>query len=95
MIVNALINLIAALAMCSWLYRLQRHHASFSVQVFTGLGLGVVLGAVMHFVYGTASPLDHDNQRLLRYCWYRTRQAVANDRRAADHGVDCERDCQT
>jgi uncharacterized protein len=57
MIVNTLINLIAALAVCGWLYRMQRYHASFSLQVFTGLGLGVVLGAAIHLVYGTGSPV--------------------------------------
>jgi uncharacterized protein len=48
-------NLMLALALCGWLWRLQRRHASFSVQVFTGMALGIALGALMHWVYGVDS----------------------------------------
>ena len=51
-----LINLVLALLVCALLYRLQATHVSFTKRVFTGLGLGVVLGAVMQAVYGAGSP---------------------------------------
>ena len=44
------INVAVALVACAWLFQLQRRRASFAVQVFTGMGLGVALGAVMHWV---------------------------------------------
>lgn len=65
MLVSTLINLAVALAVCGWLFRLKRHHASFTVQVFTGLGLGIALGAAMHIVYGAGSPvIAHTNAYL-------------------------------
>ena len=51
-----LINLVLALLVCVLLYRLQAKHVSFTKRVFTGLGLGVVLGAAMQAVYGAGSP---------------------------------------
>ena len=47
---STFINIAVALAVCAWLFHLQRRRASFSVQVFTGMGLGIALGAVMHWV---------------------------------------------
>lgn len=55
--VSTLVNLAIALAACGWLFSLQRSHASFTIQVFTGLGLGIVLGAAMHLAYGADSPV--------------------------------------
>lgn len=52
---TTLINIVVALAACGWLRHLQRRHASFSVQVFAGMGLGIALGAVMHLIYGADS----------------------------------------
>ena len=51
-----LINLAVALTVCVLLYRLQAGHVSFTKRVFTGLGLGVVLGAALQALYGAASP---------------------------------------
>jgi L-cystine uptake protein TcyP (sodium:dicarboxylate symporter family) len=51
------INVAVALAACVCLYQLQRRRASFAVQVFTGMGLGVAIGAAMHWVYGVESPV--------------------------------------
>src|SRR5690606_20184171 len=51
-----LINLLVALAICVLLYRLQAHHVSFTKRVFTGLGLGIVLGAALQAFYGATSP---------------------------------------
>jgi uncharacterized protein len=55
--VTTLINIAVALAACAWLFHLQRRRTSFSVQVFTGMGLGVVLGAALHWLYGIDSPV--------------------------------------
>jgi uncharacterized protein len=55
--VPTLFNLILALALCGGLLYVQRRHASFSVQVFTGMALGIALGALLHAVYGVDSPV--------------------------------------
>jgi len=52
---SVLLNLAAALLLLGFLYRQQRQHATFTVRVFTALGLGVVLGAVLQAVYGATS----------------------------------------
>jgi L-cystine uptake protein TcyP (sodium:dicarboxylate symporter family) len=52
-----LFNLLIALALCALLYRQQVLHKSFSVRVFTGLGLGIALGAALHLFYGADSPV--------------------------------------
>src|SRR5688572_361950 len=56
MTLSLLLNLAVALLACFLLYRMQAAHASFTKRVFTGLGLGVVLGAAFQFMYGAASP---------------------------------------
>ncbi|MYM26187.1 cation:dicarboxylase symporter family transporter [Duganella sp. FT135W] len=55
MTINVILNLLAALALLGLLYAQQHKHASFSVRVFTGMGLGVVLGAVLQAIYGAGS----------------------------------------
>ena len=52
---SVVLNLAAALLLLGFLYRQHRGHASFTVRVFTALGLGVVLGAVLQAVYGAGS----------------------------------------
>ena len=52
-----ILNIAAALALCFVLYRMQAAHASFTKRVFTGLGLGVLLGALFQLAYGAASPV--------------------------------------
>jgi len=54
--INPVINLAIALALLAFMYRQQSRHASFTVRVFTGLGLGVLLGAGLQAVYGAANP---------------------------------------
>jgi len=55
MTINVILNLLAALALLGLLYAQQRKHASFSVRVFTGMGLGVVLGALLQARYGAGA----------------------------------------
>src|SRR5438067_432642 len=50
-------NLVVALAVCALLYRMQAGHVSFTKRVFTGLGLGILAGAAMQSLYGTAAPI--------------------------------------
>jgi hypothetical protein len=62
---STFINVAVALAACACLFQLQRRRASFAVQVFTGMGLGVALGAVMHWAYGVESPVVKDTNAYL------------------------------
>ncbi|MYM31586.1 cation:dicarboxylase symporter family transporter [Duganella sp. CY15W] len=55
MATNVILNLLAALALLGLLYAQQRKHASFSVRVFTGMGLGVLLGAALQALYGAGA----------------------------------------
>lgn len=56
MTINLIINLALALAICGLMYRQQHRHASFTKRVFTGLGLGVLLGLALQLIYGAESP---------------------------------------
>lgn len=50
-----IINIIALFALIALLFTMQKKHVSFSKRVFTGLGLGIVLGFIIHLLYGTTS----------------------------------------
>ena len=52
-----ILNLAIALAACGLLYVMQQRHLSFTKRVFTGLGLGIVLGAACQAFYGNGSPV--------------------------------------
>ncbi|QTM98729.1 cation:dicarboxylase symporter family transporter [Sediminibacillus dalangtanensis] len=49
------LNIAVLLAIIGVLITLQRKHVSFSKRVFTGLGLGIILGAVLQWIYGSGS----------------------------------------
>jgi L-cystine uptake protein TcyP (sodium:dicarboxylate symporter family) len=55
MTLPVLLNLAAALLLLGFLYHQQRRHATFTVRVFTALGLGVALGAALQALYGADS----------------------------------------
>ncbi|MET3133839.1 L-cystine uptake protein TcyP (sodium:dicarboxylate symporter family) [Oxalobacteraceae bacterium GrIS 1.11] len=57
MTLSIILNLAVGLALCAFLYRQQSRHASFTVRVFTGLGLGIALGAALQATYGATSPV--------------------------------------
>ncbi|HEY1226466.1 MAG TPA: cation:dicarboxylase symporter family transporter [Ramlibacter sp.] len=57
MSIQLILNLAIALAVCALLFLMQQRHASFTKRVFTGLGLGIVLGARFQAVYGLGSPV--------------------------------------
>lgn len=60
-----ILNLAIALVVCGLLYRLQATHASFTKRVFTGLGLGVLLGGAFQIVYGATSTVVADTSAWL------------------------------
>ena len=55
MAINIILNLLAALVVIGFMFRQQSRHATFTVRVFTGLGLGVLLGAAAQAIYGIDS----------------------------------------
>src|SRR5690625_1567365 len=50
-----IINIIILLAIIGLLIWMQKKHFSFTKRVFTGLGLGILLGALLQFIYGAES----------------------------------------
>ncbi|MRV72428.1 cation:dicarboxylase symporter family transporter [Duganella sp. FT92W] len=56
MAITVFLNLAIAAALLAFMYRQQAKHATFTVRVFTGLGLGVALGAGLQAAYGIAAP---------------------------------------
>jgi L-cystine uptake protein TcyP (sodium:dicarboxylate symporter family) len=57
MAIQLIINLGAALLLGAFLYHQQRRHLSFTVRVFSALGLGVLLGALLQLTYGAGSEI--------------------------------------
>jgi len=55
MAITIILNLIVALIVFAFMFRQQSRHATFTVRVFTGLGLGVLLGAAAQAIYGADS----------------------------------------
>lgn len=49
------INIVVLLAIIALLIWMQKKHFSFSKRVFTGLGLGIILGGLLQVAYGTGS----------------------------------------
>src|SRR5699024_3236679 len=50
-----LINTLILLGLIGLLIWMQKKHLSFSQRVFTGLGLGIILGGILQAVYGSES----------------------------------------
>ncbi|HDC2778595.1 TPA: L-cystine transporter [Staphylococcus aureus] len=50
-----LINIIVLVIFIVILHMMARKHISFAKRVFTALGIGIVFGVLLHFVYGTHS----------------------------------------
>lgn len=51
------VNIAVLVALIGLLIWMQKKHFSFSKRVFTGLGLGIVLGAVLQMIYGAESTI--------------------------------------
>ncbi|WP_188454661.1 L-cystine transporter [Virgibacillus oceani] len=56
-LVSIIVNIAILVAIIGLLIWMQKKHLSFSKRVFTGLGLGIVLGAILQAVYGTGSEI--------------------------------------
>ena len=63
--INLFVNLLLTLAICCLLYWQQNRHVSFSKRVFTGLGLGVLLGMTFQLLYGVESNVIGDTNAYL------------------------------
>ena len=50
-----IINIVVLLAIIGLLINMQKKHVSFSKRVFTGMGLGILLGVILQAIYGTGS----------------------------------------
>lgn len=50
-----IVNIVVLLAIIGLLIWMQKRHFSFTKRVFTGLGLGIVFGAILQAIYGTGS----------------------------------------
>ncbi|WP_243290375.1 L-cystine transporter [Bacillus sp. FJAT-47783] len=50
-----LVNIAIMLLIVLGLFYMQKKHVSFSKRVFTALGIGIIFGIVLQFVYGSAS----------------------------------------
>jgi len=52
-----IINIVILLAVIIGLYSMQKKHVSFSKRVFAGLGIGILFGLIINFLYGTSSEI--------------------------------------
>lgn len=50
-----IVNIAGLVALVGLLHTMNRKKVSFSKRVFTGLGLGIGYGLILHFAYGTES----------------------------------------
>lgn len=50
-----IVNIAVLLMLMFGLFIMQKKHVSFSKRVFTGLGLGLIFGFIIHLIYGTTS----------------------------------------
>lgn len=50
-------NILVLLGLIGLLIWMQKKHISFTIRVFTGLGLGILLGALLQMVYGAESSI--------------------------------------
>ncbi|MDR0920822.1 MAG: cation:dicarboxylase symporter family transporter [Lactobacillales bacterium] len=53
--VSIVIILALFIGVIFWFYQLQKKHVKFSTRVFTGLGVGLVFGALMQIIFGATS----------------------------------------
>ncbi len=50
-----ILNVAVLVVLIGILIRMQQKHYSFSKRVFAGLGIGIVVGAILQAIYGTGS----------------------------------------
>lgn len=56
-----IVNLVITLALILGIYFMQRKHVSFSKRVFAALGIGVIFGLVLQFIYGPSSKVINES----------------------------------
>ena len=56
-----IINIVVFFIFIFALYKMQKKHVSFSKRVFTGLGIGLIFGFIIHLIYGTDSEITTGN----------------------------------
>ncbi|WP_438313297.1 L-cystine transporter [Sporosarcina sp. FA9] len=56
-----LLNIVGLLLLVSVLFLMHRKKVAFSKRVFTGLGLGIIYGLILHYTYGTESAVLKDS----------------------------------
>ena len=54
-VIFVIINIAVLLALIGLLVYMQKKHVSFTKRVFTGLGIGIILGVILQVVYGEGS----------------------------------------
>lgn len=52
-----ILNIVIFVLLLAGLFVMAKKHVSFSKRVFTALGIGIVLGAIMHLAYGAGSKI--------------------------------------
>ncbi|MCM3766765.1 L-cystine transporter [Neobacillus niacini] len=52
-----IVNIAVLLLLMYGLFMMQKKHVSFSKRVFAGLGLGIIFGIILHYIYGTESEI--------------------------------------
>ena len=55
MSIPLILNLTCAIGVFAWLYWMQERHVTFTRRVFTALGMGLLLGALLQWLYGASS----------------------------------------
>ena len=60
-LVLLLVNILFFALLVYGLFYMQRKHVSFSKRVFTALGLGIVFGLILQFIYGASSEVLSDS----------------------------------
>jgi L-cystine uptake protein TcyP (sodium:dicarboxylate symporter family) len=65
MMMNLILNLLVASALCCVLFWQQNQNVSFSKRVFTGLAFGVLTGAAFQLIYGAGSDVVKDTNAYL------------------------------
>src|SRR5690625_1375189 len=56
-ILLVIVNILILLAVIGLLIIMQKKHISFSKRVFTGLGIGIILGIILQAAYGVGSDI--------------------------------------
>ena len=52
-----IVNMVVMFVLLMLLFKMNKKHVSFSKRVFAGLGLGILFGLALHFIYGVDSTI--------------------------------------